>query len=446
MPGAADSVWTRLKNRGQQILHRLPGGRFTRHVAILMTTSVASQAIGLAAAPILTRLYSPGDFGLLGVYASLLAFLAVVISLRYEYAIPLPKRNEDAAALVLLALAMIPVSAALSGLAVWFFQEQIILWAGVPELAPYLWILPVSVLPVGIYQILNFWGLRKQSFGAIARTRLTQSVGCAGTQIALFPFGPIGLLLGHLFGRAAGIGTFATMAVRQDGHTFRGVNLRDLVRVAARYRRFPQVSCFSGLLSTSAFQLPLLLLATAYGPIVAGQFALVQRVIGWPMAILGRGVAQVYVAECASMARTSPKSLRQLYLDSSRKLALAAVLPMAFLVVFGPWLMPFVFGEKWADAGRYTQLLAPMAAVQLVFSPVGSTLNVLEKQTWHLGSDVFRSGLVVASIGIPAYLGWTPVAVIASYAGSLLAGYAILWITQLYAIDLHVNRANGKID
>ena len=108
--------------------------------------------------------------------------------------------------------------------------------------------------------------------------------------------------------------------------------------------------------------------------------------------------------------------------------------------------MPFVFGEKWADVGRYTQLLAPMAAVQLVFSPVGSTLNVLEKQTWHLGSDIFRSGLVVASIGIPAYLGWTPVAVIASYAGSLLAGYAILWITQLYAIDLHVNRANGKID
>jgi O-antigen/teichoic acid export membrane protein len=443
---SSGSIWTRLKQQGRRLLDRLPGGRLARHVAILSSTTVLSQVIAFAASPILTRLYSPSDFGLLGVYASILAFLAVVISLRYEYAIPLPKRDEDAAAVVLLALATIPVLAALLGIAVWGFGDQLIHWTNAPRLSPYLWLLPVSAIPIGVYQVLNFWAVRKKAFSRIASTRLTQSIGSAGTQIALYPLGALGLLLGHLLGSAAGISTFATMAARQDGHTFRSVTFRDLGRMALKYRRFPQVSCCSGLISAIAFQFPVLLLAAAYGPVVVGQFILVQRIIGWPMGVLGRGVAQVYISECASVARNTPDSLRALYLSTSKQLAIAAFFPMVFMVVLGPFLLPFVFGEKWADAGRYTQLLAPMAAVQLVFFPLANTLNVLERQTWYLLSDIFRATLVVASIKIPAYLGWTPFAAIGSYAGGLLAGYAILWGAQLYAIDLYASIARREIE
>ena len=433
------SLWTLLKERGGKLLDRLPGGRFTRNVAMLSSTSLISQVIAFAAAPILTRLYSPSDFGLLGIYASILAFLAVVISLRYEYAIPLPKRDQDAAAIVLLALAIIPVLVALIGIAVWVFGEQLVLWTNAPRLSSCLWLLPVSAIPIGVYQVLNFWAVRKQAFGQIARTRLTQSVGSVGTQIALYPVGSLGLLLGHLIGSAAGISTFASMAARHDWHTFRSLTLSDLRRVAKKYQRFPQVSCCSGLVSAIAFQFPVLLLAASYGPIVTGQFILVQRIIGWPMAILGRGVAQVYVSECASTARNSPESLRRLYLRTSKHLAFAAFFPMVFMEALGSSLLPFVFGEKWADAGRYTQLLAPMAAVQLIFFPLANTLNVLERQTWYLLSDIFRATLVVASIKIPASLGWPPVAAIASYSGSLLTGYAILWGAQLYAVDLYAS-------
>lgn len=85
----------------------LPRGSFVRNVAVLAGGTAAGQAIVVLASPVLTRLYTPEDFGVLAVYASLLCVLSTVATLRYELAIPLPKRDEDAAALVVLCLVIV---------------------------------------------------------------------------------------------------------------------------------------------------------------------------------------------------------------------------------------------------------------------------------------------------------------------------------------------------
>ncbi len=422
------------------LLDRLPGGRFTRSVGILSGGTALGQAIVIAVSPVLTRLYAPEDFGTLGVYASLLGLLAVAASLRYEFAIPLPEKDEDAAALVVLSLVIIPVTASAVGLAVWVFRANIVRWTNAPALGPYLWLLPVGVALMGVYQVFNYWAVRKGAFGRVARTRLSQAAAAVTTQLALFPFGPLGLLLSHVIGNAAGSSTLAAMAVRQDRRAFGAVDRRAVAFMAARYRRFPQVSTLSGVVNTGGLVLPVLMLAALFGPLVAGQFALVQRVVAWPMRFLGGAIGQVYFSESASALRTSPLALRSLFVRVSKHLALVAVVPMLVLLVAGPWLFPFVFGRDWISAGQFARLLAPMVAVQLVASPLSQTLNVLERQTWQLGWDILRLVLVVGSFVSAAFFDCAPVAAVAVYASAMFVGYVILWALQVAGIAQSIRK------
>src|SRR5690606_42020419 len=56
----------------------LPTNSFARGVSVLVGGTAGAQMILVLAAPLLTRLYSPEDFGVLAVYVGLLAIAAVV--------------------------------------------------------------------------------------------------------------------------------------------------------------------------------------------------------------------------------------------------------------------------------------------------------------------------------------------------------------------------------
>ncbi len=72
----------------------LPKGRLGRAVAVLVTGTAFGQLIVLAASPLVTRLYTPADFGVLGVFSAFLGILGIAVTLRYELAIPLPRTTR----------------------------------------------------------------------------------------------------------------------------------------------------------------------------------------------------------------------------------------------------------------------------------------------------------------------------------------------------------------
>ena len=74
----------------RQLMRILPKSRFARNVAVVSAGSAMGQGLLIVSAPLLTRLYTPADFGVLAVYVSIVSILVVVASLRYEMAINLP--------------------------------------------------------------------------------------------------------------------------------------------------------------------------------------------------------------------------------------------------------------------------------------------------------------------------------------------------------------------
>jgi O-antigen/teichoic acid export membrane protein len=184
----------------------LSKGSCVRSVTVLAGGTALAQVITVAVSPFLTRLYRPEDFGLLGAYVAVLGLAVPLASWRYEFAIPLPKSEQEAFNLLIMALGTVVVMTALLTLGIGVFGQRLVVWMKVPALRPYLWLLPVGLLGAGAYQALNYWAVRRQAFAVIARTKLAQSAGSVGTQLlaGLGVPGPLGLIAGHVVGQVGG--------------------------------------------------------------------------------------------------------------------------------------------------------------------------------------------------------------------------------------------------
>jgi len=352
-----------------------------------------------------------------------------VASLRYEYAIPLPEDDQSAANILALCFVLLLGMTTLSWFVIHGLGSQIVTWANVPGLQPYLWLIPLGILGAGTYQILNYWAVRKRDFPRIARTRLSRGVARAALQVGVgfVHSGPLGLLLGQLAGETAGSASLGLSAWRKDRTCFQAVSLQGMRQAGARYKRFPLFSSWAGLLDALGLQLPQILFAALYGAKVAGWFALGQRVIAAPLNIVVDSVAQVYFGEAARLPRDDPRAMRRLFLKLTGRLAISGGLPVAVICILAPWFFAIVFGPGWKTAGRYVQIMGVMFAVRFAIVPLSHTLNVLERQDLYFLWESVRLVLVVGSLLVVKTLGFSDIAGIAAYSLSMMTAYVVLW-------------------
>ncbi len=256
-----------------RILHSIfPQGSFGQNVLVLTSGTVAAQVILVAASPVLTRIYTPEDFGMLAVFVAMLSLCVVVSSLRYEMAIPLPEEDDTAANLVVLSLFIASSMLVIVTIIIYTFRIPILRCVNASELRQYIWLFPLSLAGASGYQIFNYWAVRCKSFRTIAQTKLIQSVTQIITQLSLgvAGFTPSGLLIGDVVGRASGTGALVTLSLRQKYRDFKNISCRSLKEAALRYRRFPLYSSWSSLLNSASFRLPILLMASLFDGSVAG--------------------------------------------------------------------------------------------------------------------------------------------------------------------------------
>lgn len=424
----------------EKLRHVLPKNDFVRKVMVLAGGTALGQLIVVLASPLMTRLYTAEDFGLLAVFTSLLGIVLVIASLRYEFAIPLPEDDKDASSLLVLSLATVFVTSIFGFIAIFLFSGQLANLVGSPQLAGYLWLLPLSLFAGGCYQAISYWSIRKQHFKHLAMTKLTQSLGLVAVQVVLglFAFRPLGLFVGDMIGRVGGSGALARLAWQQSGEVFRSVKFADVRSVAYRYRNFPLLSTGSSLLNAAGLQLPAILIAAQFSPQVAGWFALSQRLVAIPSVLIGRSVSQVYMNEASKLAHSDPHKLKKLFLQTTKKLFQVSVIPAVLMVVFGGLAFSFVFGKEWYEAGRYLQLLSLMFLAQFVTFPISQTLIILEKQGWQLAWDSLRFVLMILSVVVPSYFGLSPFLTIAIYSLVMLVTYALLFALSFWALQKRI--------
>lgn len=362
----------------QTIRNLLPKNRFARSVSVLAGGTAVGQAIQVLASPVLTRLYTPDDFGILAVYGSLLMILGVVASLRYQLAIPVAKSEEESLHVVFLSLFVVAGMTLGTVLLVFFCGNQLGRALNIPGFADYVWLLPAGLFLVGTYQVFQYWAIRTKAFTAIARTKLIQALSMVGLQVGGYAFGPIALLMGQVFGQMAGTTSLGVLPFQKYRHMAKRIRPADIVRVAGRYRRFPLYSTWGAIFNTAGSQLPPLLFAVFYGASSAGIYLLAHRVLAIPVSIVGRAVADVFFFSAADANRQN--ALGPLVTNIHSNLAQFLMPPVLIIVWAGPDLFSVFFGKDWQLAGEFARWMAIYIYFQFITSPLSQLFSVLEKQ------------------------------------------------------------------
>jgi O-antigen/teichoic acid export membrane protein len=410
-----------------------------RGALTLVAGTGAAQLIVIAASPILTRIYPVEDYGSFAVVTSVLAIILSVVSLRYEYAIPLPEDDVAAANVLALCVAVTISMSVGSALVLWLMGPVILQWFGAGQIGGSIVFVAVGALGGGIVTAFISWAVRSKNYSEIAANRLTQGVTQAGTQIGLglLGWGTLGLFFGMIAAAVAGSTRLVRSAWRTDPHSLRSVSITGIRAAAKRYRRFPLFSAPSALINTVGLETPLLLIVLLYGTYVGGQFALAQRVIGLPIALVAAAIGQAYFAEAARRMRERPAELKSLFVRTTRTLALGAIGPFGLAMVLSPLLFGVIFGSNWVDAGVYIAAMAPWYYLQFVTSSTGQTLDVLERQDLHLVREVLRVGLLASSILAAAVLNLGSLGAIVALSVGGCATYVLYGLISWLAIVRH---------
>lgn len=351
-------------------------GGFLKAVSVLVGGTAFAQLIGFLCLPILTRLYTPEDYSVLGVYVAIVAILAVISCLRFDIAIPISENENDGKALLLLSFLSNTIFSIILYAVLFISYPYIQHYKIIDQLSYWIWLIPLGVFVSGFYSALQFWATRHKRFKDIAKTRMTQAISGNAASLAggMFSVGFGGLIVGQLLNFSGGLFKLAVSAKKD----LAVVKSSPLKATFAKYSNFPKYSTFEALANVSAIQLPLIILASyIIGPTV-GYLMLAMKVLGVPMGLISSAFSQVYLANANQYLER--KTLYSYTKSIIFKIFKITIIPFVVLAVISPFIFSYIFGETWKDVGLYVLAMLPWCFMQILSSPVSMSLHIIGKQ------------------------------------------------------------------
>lgn len=351
-------------------------GGFFKAVSVLVGGTAFAQGIAILALPILTRLYTPEEFSLYAIYASLLLTLSTASCLRFEIAIPIPEDDSEAIHLVLLAVLSNLVISLLIGLIIWVFYPEIILLLKQPNFTSLIWLVPVGVFFAGLYNTFQYWATRKKQFPIIAKSRMVQSISGVSVQLAMGIMGgaALGLTVGQIVKFSAGIWQLVVNFLHDASMVIRTTTFHQLKQVFKKNNQFPKYSALEALANSAAIQLPIIIIAAFSLDAEAGFLMLAMQIMAIPLSFVGGAIAQVYLAHAPENYSTG--KLREYTHQCIFQLLKIGVTPLLIVCLLAPSIVPFVFGEAWQRTGEMMLWMLPWFIMQFIVSPVSMSLHI----------------------------------------------------------------------
>jgi len=402
---------------------------FSRNVLTLMTGTTIAQAIPIVISPILTRIYTPEDFGVFALFLAITGVFSVVASGRYELALMLPRKEEDAINIFSLGMIIILLLTSFLFLFIFLFHQYLLDILQNEEIGYWLYFIPIAFFLVGLFNLLSYYNNRQKNYKDIANATIVKSVVLAVVQLTVgfFKAGASGLISGQIISTLfANLKLFKNIV--KDKELLSKVSKVKMIAWAKRYKDFPKYQVPHAMLNTFSSYLPVYMFTPFFGLGVVGLYALSTRIVLTPMMILAGASAKVY-----------NQKVTQLYNEKGdaygftvrllKSLLKKIVLPFLIIIIFAPDIFAFVFGSEWREAGVYTQILAPWLWMVFFTGTIAFIPSLLNMQKKALLIEVMYTVFRVFGIGIGVWYESVYVALIFySVVGFLMLSYNIWWM------------------
>lgn len=372
---------------------------FVTNVLKIVSGSVIAQALSVLLIPIITRIYSPNDFGIFQLILSISGILTIVSTFSYQFSIILPKEDEDSVNIVVLCIILVTLTSLLTGIGILFLPVNIDDILNAPGASRYLIYLPIIVFLNGLFFVQNYWLSRRIRFGVIAGARVSNTLLGKVFQIGLAKWivSPVSLLVGLIAGYVFA-DLFMLKGIKKDIQIFKKVSIKRMKEVAIQHKNFPLFSSWSTIANTISPQVPTFLLALFYGPTVVGHYSLAYQVVNMPMVIVGNAIGQVFFQKVSEVKNGNVDGdVKTVVEEVYKKLISIGIFPMILLMIIGEQVFTFAFGESWSVSGIYVRILLPWIFLVFLSSPISTLYSIYDKQSvWLTFSIILLISRVVA--------------------------------------------------
>lgn len=399
----------------------------------MMRANVGSQLLMLGCLPILTRLFSPEDFGIAALFNSLLAITSSICIWKFDRAMPNAHSNTHAALLMFAGLSFLVLyCTTITLLLVWspsFFS----LWEGFNTLGTIVLLLPVALLLTGLQLAHHGWFVRLSDMGPVSTARWIYALAYLGASMLL------GLAGYTLAGMVVGIVvallcsalflSFSAKTLYTNRQRFSWERFQIVVFGSAELTSQSSVVALVNTLSRSCI---IIFLAQLFSTEQVGQFALMLRLAITPIRAITASIALSFWARAAELARSKAyKTLKRLYFKLLGSLAVVATAIIAGCLLSPYFLVP-VLGSQWQGADQVLIAIIPMLAGTILFSSTNH-LVVLDMQRFQLLADISRIVLIVAVFFFSQYTDLAFIPTLALMATASMIGHVLLFVYHLVA-------------
>ena len=419
--------------KGQHFWEWFKKNQLARNLSSLLSGNIVAVLIPVLISPILTRLFTEADFGLLTVFNSILAISLSFSTGRLDFAILEAKNKSISSHLFAVSvLIAIVVSVFAAFLGVFLFSyvngvERLVLTTLVI-------VIPIMILISALSQSLRYVLNREDGYKELSVIKIIRSISTGGVQLSggyLNP-GSLTLVFGKVFGDIIALVLSIWIILKNKLISFKYSRLR-FGYVLTKFSKYYRINTFHALFNTVSANVLPILFATLFTIQEAGYYGLSYRVCIFPITIISQAIFQLYSREFAKRLDEA-SSTYNFFKKILRGLLAISIIPFLILIGYGPELFGLVFGENWTESGVYAQILAPYMLMVFLVSPFTFVPIKLEKHVKSFIIEIINSVSRLMALFIGSQFNVETALIFYSAFGFITQLYLLIWITGLMRV------------
>jgi O-antigen/teichoic acid export membrane protein len=396
-----------------------------------MTGTTIAQAIPVAISPILTRIYTPEDFGIFALFVSVVGIMAVISTGKYEMSLILPRKDSFAYQLLILSGIIVLVSSII-------YLFSVVIANTFYSIDTIYYLLPLTVLFIGLNNTFDKYNNRIKNYKLMSYQRLMKTTIESIVSIAFMVFFHLksGLIWGFVLGFLISNLTMLYINVKSFQQKAFRVSKAKMKILAKKYINFPKYNMPHSLLNTVSENAPIFLIPIFYGNTTLGLYAFGIKIVQAPLGLLSNAIFNVLGQK---MAEEYGKG-NEIY--SIFKVMLKNLLKISLLMIpfflFADDIFSFIFGIEWIEAGFYIQIMSIILIGTFILSPFSMIPHIFGQQKKAFIIEIVATFAKILPFIIGGYffnLNIKEVLYIYVLLYSLVLLYGLFWIYSIVKVD-----------
>lgn len=360
---------------------------YGKSLVILTSGTFIAQLIPIALYPIVSRLFSPEQFGSLSVMTQITNILSIIAPGGYLYAIFVCKKKKTALNLLFFSIVLSTAVLFIFTLLLLFGRYHLSKLLSEPLLIHFFYIPAIMAFCIIIFQSYNEWCVRNKQFKQLSINKSLNSGFISCSELSIGIANPNlfnnGLVIGDVIGRILSALSCLISIFGKEHHLVKFLNIREFRKVACEFSRFPQYIMPAKLVNTVARSIPVFFISAAFTKEQLGFFSMANMILVIPVSVISIAVSDGF-RQRAYISYTKNGSCKDILIRTIKPLTIISLVGFSVLFLIAPNLFEIVLGNNWTEAGVYARFLIPIVLIEFVSEVVKPVFIIANKQHYDL--------------------------------------------------------------